>query len=546
MNDKFCTVRGHCAHPRHYSISQLPFGVQFNIFSYLGIPDILSARECCKYWKALADSDYVWKILVRIHFDVKTEAGVPIKTSWRQYFWSRIKCFDRMRQTKGMVISENGRTVHSTGTVKKWATASIGYPYLKTGVHYCEFMIDKCLKGYLQRTWKMIIGIVSKSFVYMSGKYVGCDDHSFGYIAQTGEKIGGGQSPKEYALAYGENDRIGVLVNMIKEEISFYRNGVNMGVAFTQFGSGTHISQYHFAISFIKSNMYATVLPLAKCPADTDVSKAATISPKKTIIPSNFSLKSCPDDIKLSILGIMNSDGWNLMRKINHNWKQLAESDYLWRERVQMQFSDVGNLLDTRDSAPWRSLFYRHCRRFSVTHCTPGLAVSNDCLTLTSTDRISYWAAARVEYPRMTSGSHYLEFRIDKYRHGSIGNTWKVVCGIVSDSFDYQLTKWVGVDEKSFGYIAQNGNRVGPSCKNQGLEYAEPYEEDDCIGILVDLERDELFFYKNGVNMGMAFQNFRHREKNFAYYFAVSIARWGMEVSVIPDARCPDRDIDIV
>jgi hypothetical protein len=132
----------------------------------------------------------------------------------------------------------------------------------------------------------------------------------------------------------------------------------------------------------------------------------------------------------------------------------------------------------------------------------------------------------------MTEGVHYCEFRIDQFRHGSIGNTWKVVLGIVTDDFEYKLTKWVGVDEKSFGYIAQNGKKVGPLCKNQGAEYAETFQEHDTVGILVDLNAWQVSFYKNGMFQGVAFEkaDFEKLAQN-KFYFCVSLARWGMQVT---------------
>lgn len=196
----------------------------------------------------------------------------------------------------------------------------------------------------------------------------------------------------------------------------------------------------------------------------------------------------------------------------------------------------------------FRNVFHDNIKRFSETAQAPGLEISNNGCTVTSTSQVNYWSAIRLEHPRMNSGVHYAEFQIDAFRHGSIGNTWKIVCGIVSDEFEFVLTKWVGVDEKSFGYIAANGKSVGPLRKNLGTDYSETYQENDRIGVLVDFERDEITFYKNGVNLGVAFEEFSKQAKitkpeNQNYYFAVSLARWGMKVTSLPGARCPDREV---
>lgn len=395
----------------------------------------------------------------------------------------------------------------------------------------------------MEDTHKIVIGLVPENFDVAVGRCIG-EGQSFGYIAVSGKKIGGGGAePVLYGASYKSGDRVGVFADPIANEIVFYKNGEPQGVAFSKF-MDSNVRSYQFAVSMVRSHMKVRVL------ADTVLPKASyPITAPKEIDISELPLSRFPGDILTKVFEKLPAADVNMMRLVKQDWNRVASSDYIWLPAAKNLGADPESLLSP-SLTTYRMVVMRNMLRFSPTAHAPGLELSNDRATVTSSSLVTYWSAIRLDYPKMSSGVHYCEFHIDLFRHGPIGNTWKVVCGVVTDEFDYTLTKWVGVDEKSFGFIAANGKAVGPLCKNLGNAYADGYQENDRIGVLVDFEADQISFYKNGVNLGVAFDGFSKQVKldnpnESNYYFACSLARWGMAMTVIPGAKCPDRDIPI-
>lgn len=404
-------------------------------------------------------------------------------------------------------------------------------------------MIEDSRKGYLDSTNKIVIGLVPENFDVSVGHCIG-EGQSYGYIAKDGSKIGGGGAEmQQYAQGYEQGDRIGVLADPIENVITFYKNGECLGPAFSNF-IDSNTRSFQFAVSLVRSYMKVRIL------TDVSVPKQAYPAPSvKAITPSELPLNRCPRDILQVIFAKMSVNDVNDMRLVRKDWNLVASNDYLWRALALKLCPDLEALWEP-SLTTCRLTLMRNVNRFSSIARAPGLELGDDRTSVTSTNEVTYWSAIRLDYPKMTSGVHYAEFQIDVFRHGTIGNTWKLVCGLVTDEFDYALTKWVGVDERSFGFIAASGKVVGPQCKNLGTTYADGYQENDRIGVLIDFPQDKIYFYKNGVNLGVAFDGFSKQVKlnhpeNVHYYFAVSLARWGMKITCIPNARCPDRDVPI-
>lgn len=400
------------------------------------------------------------------------------------------------------------------------------------------------LEGYLDKTHKVVVGVVPENYDVGLGRCIG-EAQSFGYLAQSGMKVGGGGADTAaYGASYGSGDRVGILADPVANTIAFYKNGECQGVAFSKF-MDTDIRSYQFAISLVRSHMTVKLLTDICIPER----RYETVSEVSVPVISDLPLNRIPMDILTHIFLKLPVQEVNEMRHVSKLWNRVASSDYVWLPLSSHLGCKTGELL-TPSLTTYRLAFMRNYLRFSDNTHAPGLQLSNDRTTVASSASVTYWSAIRLDYPKMNSGVHYAEFHIDVFRHGAIGNTWKMVCGIVSDQFDYVLTKWVGVDGKSFGFIAANGKAVGPLCKNLGNPYADGFMENDRIGVLVDFEADQITFYKNGVNLGVAFDSFSKQVSTDEpvandFYFAVSLARWGMQISVIPDARCPDRDTTV-
>jgi hypothetical protein len=525
-----------------HSIDALPYSCTWRILEFLDVIGLREMRTVSRRFKLFADGDRVWQIHAA-PFLKKANASQAAPThGFRSIFYQNLKLWAINTMSDGMTFENH--VLKSEPSLTNWGTAVVNYPRIRTRKQYCEFMVIDSREGYLEKTHKIVVGVVPENFEVTMGHCIG-EGQSFGYILQNGNKVGyGGADPVAYGAAFTNGDRIGVLADPVANEISFYKNGVCQGVAFSKF-MDTDVRSYQFAVSLVRSNMSVRIMTEVMFPKEG--LEASVVVPPPAV--SELPLNRFPGDILTSVFQRLPANDVNAMRLVKKEWNRLASSDYVWLPAAACLVPDPSVLLSP-SLTTYRLAVMRNTHRFSSTVHAPGLELSNDSTTVTSSSTVTYWSAIRLDYPKMRSGVHYAEFHIDVFRHGAIGNTWKMVCGVVSEEFDYVLTKWVGVDGKSFGFIAANGKAVGPLCKNLGGAYADGFMENDRIGVLVDFPADQITFYKNGVNLGVAFDGFSKqvqldRPETANYYFAVSLARWGMQITVIPDARCPDRDISI-
>ncbi|KAL4115725.1 hypothetical protein PRIC2_012731 [Phytophthora ramorum] len=66
------------------------------------------------------------------------------------------------------------------------------------------------------------------------------------------------------------------------------------------------------------------------------------------------------------------------------------------------------------------------------------------------------------------------------------------------------LDSFLGADDQSWGFI---GDKALYYQRNRVRAYGETFTEGDCIGLRLDCEKGELSFSKNGVDLGLAFDN---------------------------------------
>ena len=98
---------------------------------------------------------------------------------------------------------------------------------MSSGKWYWEVIITGGLSAYNPR-----IGIVPTNHGTYSGTSVGDGAGTYGYTSTTGQK-GSGGTYTAYGAAYAENDVIGVALDMGNGTLTFYKNGVSQGVAYT-------------------------------------------------------------------------------------------------------------------------------------------------------------------------------------------------------------------------------------------------------------------------------------------------------------------------
>jgi len=84
-------------------------------------------------------------------------------------------------------------------------------------------------------------------------------------------------------------------------------------------------------------------------------------------------------------------------------------------------------------------------------------------------------------------------------------NTWRFIVGVIPASLDCAGPKqWVGTSN-SWGYIAGTGGKCHGQARS--LQYGDKFGLGDVVGIVLDFDKNNIDFYKNGVSQGAAFNN---------------------------------------
>jgi hypothetical protein len=111
---------------------------------------------------------------------------------------------------------------------------------MSSGKWYCEFTITAVNVSPARAN----VGITNKSSPNEIGAEVGINANGWGYYGASGNKYNNGTSTA-YGSTYTTNDVIGIAFDADNGTLTFYKNGVSQGVAFSGLASGT----YFFAFS---------------------------------------------------------------------------------------------------------------------------------------------------------------------------------------------------------------------------------------------------------------------------------------------------------
>jgi len=155
--------------------------------------------------------------------------------------------------------------------------------------------------------------------------------------------------------------------------------------------------------------------------------------------------------------------------------------------------------------------------------CGPHILVTkpNEVRNRGSNDK---WQMARVSQP-FVSGRHACQIRV--VNDAKTSNTWRFIVGLVPASLDVKGPKqWVGTGG-SWGYIAGTGGKCHGQA--QSVKYGERWGYDDVIGMVVDLDKHTVEFFRNGYSQGIAFDNVCG-----PVYVAVSMTGTDAAVQVLP------------
>jgi len=225
--------------------------------------------------------------------------------------------------------------------------------------------------------------------------------------------------------------------------------------------------------------------------------------------------------------------------------KKLADHDTIWKPLTKQMYPDIS--LDGFNT--WRDVFvlYASMYTFDAARKTVGLVLSEYDTCVASDMRpynteewgqdaaqrrdLGNWRAVASK-TAVKPKTNYCEFIIEEYNEQAQSNSWKIIVGIVPESFTFAPERWIGIGG-GFGFIAQNGRKVGPHETAVGLPYGWPYHLGDRIAVYIDFtfKPGTILFFKNGQCQGIAYQENMEKQK---YYFATCLARDGFKVRMFP------------
>ncbi|XP_033625865.1 ran-binding protein 9-like [Asterias rubens] len=136
-------------------------------------------------------------------------------------------------------LSQNNLRVHYKGvgkTHKDAASVTTAHSIpASTGIYYFEVtIISKGRDGY------MGIGLSTEEFVTNMNRLPGWDKHSFGYHGDNGHTFNSAGNGQPYGPTFTTGDVVGCGVNLIDNTCFYTKNGVNLGVAFTDLPSNLY------------------------------------------------------------------------------------------------------------------------------------------------------------------------------------------------------------------------------------------------------------------------------------------------------------------
>ena len=164
----------------------------------------------------------------------------------------------------GIILSNDNKTITSNQSVGgsgcPWRSVYLSpIISLNTGVKSYTVTVDS-YQDQAGNSFDMALGVTTSN---SKGDSFAFNPGQFAYIAQSGNKysyngcLGVGSSTVSYGLSYGQGDVIKVEFDTNNKTITFYKNNVSQGVAYTS-GCLTN-NNYHFAIAICNSNFQVTL-----------------------------------------------------------------------------------------------------------------------------------------------------------------------------------------------------------------------------------------------------------------------------------------------
>lgn len=200
--------------------------VLYLILSELPVADLNPAARVCRLWNKVCNSEHIWgRIFKQMCDTTKTTLGGGELMPSRSAFYSSYMKFTSLKP--GIVVSEDGRSIHSGDSVTCWRTSILNCPLMRTGAHLFVMRYDQIAPepstGPIN-TWKVVAGVISAHADLQDGKWLGSSTDSIGFSFARGAMV----NPAKRVLIFDHPEGacksgalFGILVNCTTKRISF-------------------------------------------------------------------------------------------------------------------------------------------------------------------------------------------------------------------------------------------------------------------------------------------------------------------------------------
>lgn len=144
---------------------------------------------------------------------------------------------------------------------------------------------------------------------------------------------------------------------------------------------------------------------------------------------------------------------------------------------------------------------------------------SSDAMIANNGKTVSIKGGWAVSQEDMTSGKHYFEFIINTYSQIVIGISQSITTA--TKPLDNQIRAMYGYD----------GNKIYPRSA-----YGTSYNATNTIGIAVDMDKGEISFTKDGVDLGVAFNNLKELNQ-IKLYMSTSTTGGNETLTIVDDIK---------
>eukprot|EP01084_Bolivina_argentea_P035470 65802_1 len=153
--------------------------------------------------------------------------------------------------------SYDNKTVRKYAFTSEWENATFGKQSIPSKSEcICEWRI-RINDGYTNN-----LGVSSGNAIPNEAVFRRKNDYNYCYTAYIGQKMSS-HNIEDYGESFRKGDVIKIRLDLVNYELSFYKNGVNQGVAYRDIGHGYYVS-YRLAISQRREDSSVTLLGFTK------------------------------------------------------------------------------------------------------------------------------------------------------------------------------------------------------------------------------------------------------------------------------------------